>query len=147
MKRIKEIIGVLSLVILISSCEYFGEFYFIIHNNTDNTLYISYTEQLWCPEDAFPTYEHGDDYEAIRLAKSDSTLIVESGETVKIDYGVGFVDKDFPDDNDIPECYGIVPLWDRIAYIIKASDTLDHSIFKKEKWIRNGSKYTLEISD
>jgi hypothetical protein len=51
------------------------------------------------------------------------------------------------DDNDIPECYGIVPLWDRIAYIIKASDTLDHSIFKKEKWIRNGNKYTLEISD
>ena len=53
-----------------SSCEYFGEFICTIYNNTNDTTYVSYTPQLRSLEDILPTYDHGKDYEQIRLLTS-----------------------------------------------------------------------------
>ncbi len=59
---IKAIIICIAIMVL-TSCDYFGYFRFIINNQMDKEIQISYVEQVRSYEDAFPTNEHGDDYE------------------------------------------------------------------------------------
>ena len=145
---IKPILKATLLFIIIatlSGCDYFGSWYFEIQNNTQDTAYIYYSEQLRNLEDILPTYEHGEDYEVVRLAQSDSIIIIEPKNCIKIEYGAGIVYKDFPEDDDMPEYYGIEPLWNRIKFIIIKSDTLDNSVFAKDNWVRTNCIYRLEL--
>ena len=141
---IKAIIICIAIMVL-TSCDYFGYFRFIINNQTDKEIQISYVEQVRSYEDAFPTYEHGDDYEYIRLSKSDSTICIPPYQTIKFTYDVGLVDKDFPTESDTPESWNIVPLWMRITSIVVGSDTINASYYIKDKWERSGSDYTLNL--
>ena len=132
-------------IMLLTSCDYFGYFSYIINNQTDKEIQISYVEQLRGYEDAFPTYEHGDVYEYIRVSKSDYTIFIPPYQTIKFTYDVGLVDKDFPTESDTPESWNIVPLWMRITSIVVGSDTINASYYIKDKWERSGSDYTLNL--
>lgn len=129
-----------------SSCEYWGRFIFTIYNNTNDTTYVSYTPQLRSLEDILPTYDHGKDYEQIRLSESDTTVIIPPFQHITFNYDVGLVSKYFPEENDTPENWGIVPLWISITSIVMGTDTLERSDYAKEKWERDGDNYTLTFS-
>ena len=133
------------LIMMMTSCDFFGSFGFIINNRTDKEIRISYIEQLRSTEDIFPTYDHGDDYEYYRLSHDDSTVCIPPCQSFSLIYNVGLVDIYFPSKNDTPEKWGIVPLWKRITSIVIGSDTIDVSLYSKDKWERNGSDYTLNL--
>ena len=141
---IKAIIICIAIMVL-TSCDYFGYFSFIINNQTDKEIQISYVEQVRSYEDAFPTYEHGDDYEYIRFFFFFSTICIPPYQTIKFTYDVGLVDKYFPTESDTPESWNIVPLWMRITSIVVGSDTINASYYIKDKWERSGSDYTLNL--
>ena len=62
-----------------------------------------------------------------------------------LSYDAGSVDPDFPAKREDPKEYGIVPLWERIAYMTIGNDTLDQSVFSEKEWSCKGSTYTLTI--
>lgn len=130
---------------LLASCEYFGAFSFVINNTTEDTVYIAYTPQLRCWEDFFPTYDHEEDYEYIRLAETDTTITIPPFQHVEFYYDVGLVSKSFPTNDDTPENWDVVPLWQRISNIVIGTDTIAPSCYAKDKWGRDGSKYTLNV--
>ncbi|MBO4597363.1 MAG: hypothetical protein IKX93_00760 [Bacteroidaceae bacterium] len=133
------------IVATLSSCDYFGEFDFVIENRTGKEVTVSYVEQLRNYEDIFPTYRHGDDYEYIRFADADSTVYIKSDNSCLWRVDVGLVDRDFPDNNDVPEAYNVVPLWERITAIVVGTDTIPSHMYAKYKWQRNSNKYTLVL--
>ena len=133
------------VIMVLTSCDYFGCFRFIINNRTDKEIRITYVEQLRSYEDVLSTYEHGDDYESIRLSGSDSTICLPPYQSVTLIYNVGHVNKDFPTMSDTPESWDIAPLWKRITSIVVGPDTINASNYTKDKWERSGSDYTLNL--
>lgn len=129
----------------LTACDYFGEFKFTIDNQTDSTVTISYFEQYQGMEDVLPTYDHGDDYEYIRISTTDSVCELEPYKSCSFSYGAGLVSRKFPTLRDTPEVYNISPLWDRINYVLVGSDTLPPTVYTKEKWNRSGSTYSLRL--
>ena len=135
----------LMLSLLMTSCDYFGSWGFKIENGTNLTVYVSYYEQQRSTEDVLPTYEHGDGYQWYRLAETPTLFFVEPGLSHELVYDAGQVSKDWPTDEDTPEKDYIIPLWERIQYVAVGTDTLDASVWAKDKWQRNRSDYTLII--
>ena len=133
------------LIMMLTSCDYFGSFRFTINNRTDKEVRISYNEQLRSYEDILPTYEHGDDYEYTRLATTDTSISIPPYQSKDFIYDVGTVNIHFPTSDDTPESWGIVPLWERITSIVLGSDTINSSNYSKDKWERSASDYTLNI--
>lgn len=134
------------MVAFLTACDIFGDFEFIIDNQTDSILTVAYVEQNQCPEDVFPTYNHGDDYESIRLSDSDSILRINPYKSDTFEYFAGLVNMYFPTKKDTPEAYDISPLWDRISYILAGTDTIDPAKYAKKAWDRSGSTYTLRLT-
>lgn len=140
------LIGVVSL--LLTSCDYFGDYTFDIENKSDDTVTVAYYEQLQSTEDILPTYEHGEDYEWIHLADTPTVVTLEPDSRFRRVYEVGRVSKKWPTEEDTPERYHIVPMWDRIAYITLGADTLKAEDYEKAEWTNpNGSRcwYKLEV--
>lgn len=134
------------MVAFLTACDIFGDFEFIIDNQTDSTLTVAYVEQHQCLEDVLPTYDHGDDYESIRLSDSDSILKIAPYESYTFEYGAGLVSMYFPTKKDTPEAYDISPLWDRISFILAGTDTIDAAKYVKRVWDKSGSTYTLHLT-
>ncbi len=129
-----------------SSCDYWGDFSFEIENHTGHSVAVSYYEQLQSTEDILPTYEHGEDYEWVHLADTPTYINIKPDSTYCVWYDIGQVGKDWPTEEDTPERYHIVPLWDRIEYVMVGTDTLDASEYSKDKWdVRNQCVYVLKI--
>jgi len=147
MKRNIFLFGAICMLSALVSCEYFGSFRFIINNNTDEEMTVTYRPQLRTYEDVLPTYRHGDDYDYFRLADNDTTIIVKSHQQLDLELEVGMVDRDFPTESDTPESWGILPMWKLISCIVVGGDTIDCMNYAQEKWIRRGSEYTLDIGN
>lgn len=136
----------LSLSLLFSSCEYWGEFSFKIENCTGQSVVVSYYEQLQSTEDILPTYEHGEDYEWIHLADTPTKINIKPDSSYRVSYDIGLVGKNWPTEDDTPERYHIVPLWERIEYIVVGTDTLNASSYSEDKWdARYNCLFTLKI--
>lgn len=136
----------LSMSLLFSSCDYWGDFSFKIENHTSQSVVVSYYEQLQSTEDILPTYEHGEDYEWIHLADTSTKINIKPDSSFWVSYDIGRVGANWPTEQDTPERYHIVPLWERIEYIVVGSDTLDASSYSKDKWdARNCCVFTLKI--
>ena len=135
----------LAVALLLTSCEYFGDFSFIVDNTTNDSVYISYIGQMWSIENAFPTFNRPEDYKEARLSDDVTTEVVVPHDSLMEWYDVGMVCPCFPTEADIPENYDVVPLWKRIVCIVVGTDTLDEAAFAEDKWIRKGSTYTLRL--
>ena len=133
MKRFILVLA-LSVSLLFSSCDYWGDFSFEIENHTSQQVVVSYYEQLQSTEDVLPTYVHGEDYEWVHLADTPTVINIKPDSLYSISYDVGLVGEDWPTEEDTPERYHIVPLWERIEYIVVGADTLDASSYSEEKW-------------
>ena len=145
MKQMSVILSVM-ISLLMVSCEYFGEYEFEVANKSGETVVVSYYEQRQCTEDYLPTYEHGEDYDWIRVDDTPTKVVVKSDTTYRVIFQIGMVSKDWPTEDDTPERYHIVPMWDRIDYIAVGTDTLDAACYSKDKWSsENGSRFTLTI--
>lgn len=136
---------VLSLLLLfalffIESCDYFGYFFFVVDNGTEDTVRISYREQLVRYEDVLPTYNHGDDYQ-LSIANQDTVVIIEPHYSLSFRYDAGIVGANFPSGYDTPKAYNVSPLWERIDFIVIGKDTLLSSEFSENKWVREDKKF------
>ena len=120
--------------LLFASCDYFGDFAFEIVNNTGSNVVVGYHEQYFSTEDILPTYRHGDDYQPGYLSPIITDTTLGAGDALRLRYDVGLVGRDFPTEQDTPERYGIIPLWDRIEYITVDGDTLAPEAYQKDKW-------------
>ena len=137
--------GVLSLLLLfvlffLESCDYFGYFEFVIENGTEDTIRISYKEQLVRYEDVLPTYDHGEDYQ-LSIADKDTVVIIEPHYSLAYKYDAGLVNANFPTKYDTPKAYNISPLWERISFIVIGNDTLLPSDYSEDKWVRKEKKF------
>jgi hypothetical protein len=129
-----------------TSCDYFGDYCFEIQNKTNQIVTISYYEQLQSTEDILPTYNHGEDYEYIHLDSNPTLITLQPDSTFERTYEIGRVNKYWPTEDDTPERYHIVSIWDRIDYIAVGSDTLNVENYSKDKWsCKNGWKFTLTL--
>lgn len=139
-------IGVFVMTLLMSSCDYWGDFIFVVKNKTNQDVVVSYYEQLRSTEDVLPTYEHGDDYPWVHLAETPTVVTIKPDSTFERIYDIGPVNAYWPEEEDTPERWHIVPLWSRIDYIVVGTDTLAASEYAKEKWdTKNGCVFTLVI--
>ena len=148
MKKYSVLFLIISLWLL-SSCDYFGYFNFVIGNGTDQDVKVCLYKQIVRYEDVLPTYNHGEDYKPL-ISDKDTTIFIEPQMSVNYHYDAGLVGKDFPTESDIPEMYNISPLWERIKYIVVGNDTLAAEDYSKSKWKRSekgcSCTYTLDIS-
>ena len=136
----------LVMSILMTSCDYFGEYCFQIENLSSQNVEISYFEQLRSTEDILPTYEHGEDYPWILLEETPTIVTLKPDSVFSQLYSIGSVNRNWPTEEDTPERYHIISFWDRIDYIVIGTDTLDASKYAKEEWKCDyGWKYTLTI--
>lgn len=127
------------------ACDYFGYFDFEIVNNTNDSLEIVYTEQMQSFTSVLYTPGYEDDYKTIYLNNVLTDTIIPPKGKLQLSYDAGMVDKDFPGQLEDPMEYGILPLWERLGYMILRSDTLASEVFSQSRWKGKGSTYTLII--
>lgn len=145
MKRI-VVAFVVAMSFLMTSCDYFGDYTFEVVNKSGQTIVVSYYEQLQSMEDILPTYEHGNDYEWIHLADTPTVRYLSVDSSFSLSYDIGQVSSNWPTEEDTPEEWHIVPLWNRIDYIIVGTDTIDASEYTIDKWSAvNNCVFTLTI--
>lgn len=144
-KTLKTIMLFVTATNMLTSCDYWGAFEFTINNRTDKEITISYFEQYRSMEDVLPTYDHREGYESIKIAEADTVVTIQPYECATWTYDVGLVSKDFPTAFDTPEHWDIVPLWQRINYIVLGSDTINASYYTRTKWTRKENEYILDI--
>lgn len=145
MQRVFRYIVILFAAINLVACDYFGYFDFEIVNNTNDSLEIVYTEQMQSFASVLYTPGYEDDYKTIYLNNVLTDTIIPPKGKLKLTYQAGMVDKDFPGQLEDPMNYGILPLWERIGYMIQRGDTLDSEAFYQSRWKGKGSTYTLII--
>ena len=145
MKKGFKYIFLLSATINLVACDYFGYFDFEIANNTNDSLEIVYTEQMQSFTSVLYTPGYEDDYKTIYLNNVLTDTIIPPKGKLQLRYDAGMVEKDFPGQLENPMEYGILPLWDRLGYMIQRGDTLDPEVFSKSRWKGKGSTYTLII--
>jgi len=145
MKKVLEYIIILFTAVSLGACDYFGYFDFEIVNNTNDSLEIVYTEQMQSFTTVLYTPGYEDDFEAIYLNKMLTDTVIPPKGKLQLSYEAGMVDRDFSDQLEDPKDYGILPLWERIGYMIQQGDTLNPGIFSQSRWKGKGSTYTLII--
>ena len=145
MQRVFRYIVILFAAINLVACDYFGYFDFEIVNNTNDSLEIVYTEQMQSFASVLYTPGYEDDYKTIYLNNVLTDTIIPPKGKPQLSYDAGMVDKDFPGQLEDPMNYGILPLWERIGYMIQRGDTLDSEAFYQSRWKGKGSTYTLII--
>ena len=143
-KGVKYIVFLFATINLVA-CDYFGYFDFEIVNNTNDSLEIVYTEQMQSFTSVLYTPGYEDDYKTIYLHNVLTDTIIPPKGKLMLTYDAGMVDKDFPDQLEDPMEYGILPLWERLGYMIQRGDTLDSEVFSQRRWKGKGSTYTLII--
>ena len=145
MKRV-AFCGAFIVSMLMISCDYWGQYSFTIENETNQNVIVSYCEQLRSTEDVLPTHEHRDyDHWGYWLGKP-TVDTLEPHATFERVYDIGQVNKNWPGEEDTPESWRVIPLWNRINYIVVGTDTLDPAEYAKGKWrTENRSSFTLTI--
>ena len=143
-KVMKYIVVFITATILVS-CDYFGYFNFDIVNNTNDSLKIVYVEQMQSFTTVLYTPDYDDDFRRIYLSNMLTDTVIPPKETLHLVYDAGMVDRNFPDKLEAPEDYGILPLWERIGYVILRGDTLAPETYAKGRWTGKGSTYTLIV--
>ena len=136
---------ILFAAISLGACDYFGYFHFEIINNTDESLEIVYTEQMQSFTTVLYTPDYENDFQTVFLNKMLTDTVIPPKGKLILSYEAGMVDRDFPDQLEDPKNYGILPLWERIGYMIQRGDTLDSRVFSQSQWKGKGSTYTLII--
>ena len=124
----------------LESCDYYGYFFFVIENGTEDTVRISYREQLVRYEDVLPTYNHGEDYK-LSISDQDTVIIIEPNYALSFQCDAGIVGANFPAGNDYPKEYNVSPLWERIDFIVIGKDTISPSEYSEDKWVRTDKKF------
>ena len=145
MKKVLKIIVIFFSAIILVSCDYFGYFNFDIVNDTNDSLKIVYVEQMQSFTTVLYTPDYDDDFRRIYLDNMLTDTVIPPKETLSLVYDAGMVDRNFPDKLETPEDYGILPLWERIGYVILRGDTLAPETYAKGRWTGKGSTYTLII--
>ena len=143
-KVLKYIVVFITATILVS-CDYFGYFHFDIVNNTNDSLRIVYVEQMQSFTTVLYTPDYDDDFRRIYLDNMLTDTVIPPKETLHLVYDAGMVDSDFPGKLETPEDYGILPLWERIGYMILRGDTLAPETYVHDRWTGKGSTYTLIV--
>lgn len=145
MKKVFRYSVFLFVAVNLVACDYFGFFDFEIANNTNDSLEIVYTEQMQSFTSVLYTPGYEDDYKSIYLNNVITDTIIPPKGKLKLTYDAGMVDKNFPGQLENPMEYGILPLWERLGFMIQRGDTLDPEVFSKSRWEGKGSTYTLII--
>lgn len=145
--------NVVTLVMLLSSCDYFGSFSFQINNKTNNYVLVTYLSQGKTYqhnrekyyESVFPRKDDEDNFDLISSSEKETIIRIHPNQSIQFVFDIGQVNRDFPEEDDIPEMYGVVPLWERITHIVVGEDSISSSYFSKDSWQRVGSHYILNI--
>ena len=145
MKKVVKYIVILLAAVNLVACDYFGSFYFEIVNNNDDSLEIVYTEQMQSFTTVLFTPDYENEFQKIYLNNTFTDTIIPPKGKLKLTYEAGMVDRGFPSQLEDPMDYGILPLWERIGYMIQQGDTLDSEVFSQSRWKGKGSTYTLII--
>lgn len=131
MRKVLKYIVVFITATILVSCDYFGYFNFDIVNNTNDSLKIVYVEQMQSFTTVLYTPDYDDDFRRIYLDNMLTDTVIPPKETLHLVYDAGMVDRNFPGKLETPEDYGVLPLWERIGYMILRGDTLPPRLMSK----------------
>ncbi|MBR3514295.1 MAG: hypothetical protein IKO12_07750 [Bacteroidaceae bacterium] len=145
MKKAYQYIIILLATINMGACDYFAWFDFNIVNDTDDSLTVAYVEQMQSFTTIYYTPGHTGDFQSIHLEDYLTDTVIPPRATFKLSYDAGLADRGFADQLEDPKEWGIIPLWERIGYMIQKGDTLDSEIYAQDQWKGKGSTYTLTI--
>ena len=104
------------------SCEYFGSFKFTISNNTEDTVFVSISPLYRTLEDILPT---GNKKKRPEVDLQDTTLVILPLHGMTSEMEVGLVSSSFPTKDDVPEKYGIIPMWHQIVSMVIGNDIVE----------------------
>ena len=140
MKGILRISIVALMTFLYSSCDEVYQIEFRIFNQTDENVEIAYLSQK--QDFTSIMYTPGEEQNYHRIVFDGAAVEKIKPHDVKaFIYDIG-MERPCID----PEYNGIVPLWDRIVYIIIGNDTLDRSKYEKIRWIRTPELHSLILT-
>ena len=147
-----KLLALASIMTLSQSCDYWGVFTFEINNNTEESLTISYQHSEKSSETVHPNTRRETEVASKNGNASGyngiKTVTMDSGESLNVSFDVGQVSSNFPTKNDVPESYGIIPLWDAIKSMAIGNDILPRNIYSKDKWVAShGILFTLDINE
>lgn len=145
MKKIFKLSTILFAITVLVSCDFFGTFFFVIDNNTNDSLEVVYTEQMQTFSSVLYTPDDEDEFHNIYLSREVTDTIIPPKGKLELSYDAGLVDRGFPGQLENPMEYGILPLWERIGNMIQNGDTLPSGVFSESQWKGEGSTYTLRI--